>query len=31
MEGFGHFIKDRDGYYYNSVEDFLSHTNLKVM
>lgn len=31
MEGFGHFIKDRDGYYYNSVEDFLSHANLKVM
>lgn len=23
MEGFGYFIKDRDGYYYDSVQDFI--------
>lgn len=31
IEGFGYFIKDRDEYYYDSMQNFLNNTNLKVM
>ncbi len=30
MEGFGYFIKDRDDYYYTSIQDFLNKENIYI-